>query len=192
MISQQKQILRREMRAQLSEIDAAGRLKLSTTLSSELAIWLAGRHVTSVPVLGFVPMASEPNWWTAPEIDPLHFAYPRVRGGGVEFYAISCREDLVPGEFGIMEPMTDNSRRVLVESAGIALVPGLAFDREGNRMGRGRGIYDGILARTSPGCFRLGVAFDCQVVASVPVEPHDQRVDGVITPSGFISCSRPQ
>jgi len=192
MISQQKQILRRQMRARVSEIDPAQRVKFSATLSSGIAKWLADRDGTSSPALAFVPMTSEPNWWTAPEIDPLHFAYPRVRDGGVEFYGISCREDLTPGEFGIMEPMADDSRRVLVESAGVVLVPGLAFDRNGNRMGRGRGIYDGILARTSQMCFRLGVAFDSQVVASIPVEPHDQRVDGVITPSGFISCSRPR
>ncbi|MFY8215020.1 MAG: 5-formyltetrahydrofolate cyclo-ligase [Chthoniobacterales bacterium] len=192
MISQQKQILRRQIRARLSEIDAAERVKFSSMLSSRLAGWLADRHVASAAALAFVPMASEPNWWTAPEINPLRFAYPRVHDGGVDFYGISCREQLTPGEFGIMEPTADNSRRVMVESAVIALVPGLAFDRDGNRMGRGRGIYDGILARTSPGCFRLGVAFDCQVVASVPVEPHDQRVDGVIMPSGFISCSRPR
>jgi len=192
MISQQKQILRRQMRARLREIDEAQREKFSSMLSSRLAIWLADRQVAAAPALAFAPMASEPNWWSAPEIDPVRFAYPSVRDGGVNFFRISCREDLTPGEFGIMEPLADDSRRVLVESAITVLVPGLAFDKYGNRMGRGRGIYDGILARTSPACFRLGVAFDCQVVESVPIEPHDQRVDGLITPSGFIACARPR
>jgi 5-formyltetrahydrofolate cyclo-ligase len=80
-------------------------------------------------------------------------------------------------QFGIGEPtgpeFTD------LESIDMIIVPGVAFDREGNRMGRGRGFYDRLLS-TTPHAFKVGVAFGFQMVEQVPTEPFDIKMNKVI------------
>lgn len=63
----------------------------------------------------------------------------------------------------------------------VVVVPGLAFTRQGHRLGQGGGHFDRFLPRLAPGCLRIGVAFHEQLVDSVPVEPHDVRLDVIIT-----------
>lgn len=70
------------------------------------------------------------------------------------------------------------------ETLEAVLVPGLAFDRDGRRLGRGGGHYDRFLARTRPGCLRVGLCFEGQWLPAVPVEAHDQAVDAVVTEVG--------
>ena len=88
--------------------------------------------------------------------------------------------DLQPGQFGILEPAADCPIYNL-KQLDLALVPGLGFALNGVRLGRGQGYYDRLLAGV-PGC-KCGVAFDGQVAVEIPVEPHDVRVDCILTPS---------
>lgn len=90
--------------------------------------------------------------------------------------------DLVKGEFGIFVPPIE----ALVDP-DIVVVPMLAFDRKGTRLGRGAGHYDATLAalRSRKDILVVGVAYDAQAVLfSLPVEPHDQKLDLIVTPSG--------
>jgi 5-formyltetrahydrofolate cyclo-ligase len=68
-----------------------------------------------------------------------------------------------------------------MDELDLVVVPGVAFDAEGRRLGRGGGYYDATLALLPRGAARLGVAFEIQVVPAVPEEPHDVRLDGVVT-----------
>lgn len=89
--------------------------------------------------------------------------------------------DLKPGMLGIPEPH-DGCLEVEPEQIDWVLVPGLAFDARGYRIGRGAGHYDRLLPRlrrTSP---RWALAFDCQLVDALPVESHDVALDGVVSP----------
>lgn len=90
--------------------------------------------------------------------------------------------DFVPGVLGIPEPRVDCR---VVDSAELdwVLVPGLAFDRARYRLGRGAGHYDRLLPTLRPGVPRWALAFDCQWVDALPVEPHDVALDGVVSPS---------
>ncbi|MDX5932744.1 5-formyltetrahydrofolate cyclo-ligase [Acidiphilium acidophilum] len=92
-------------------------------------------------------------------------------------------EALVAGRFGTSHPVGE------VVVPDFVLVPLLAFDRKGNRLGYGAGYYDRTLA-AMPGAFRLGCAFACQEVAAVPVGPHDERLDAVATEIGVIGMMR--
>ena len=74
---------------------------------------------------------------------------------------------------------------VLGLALDLVLVPGIAFDIAGNRLGRGRGFYDRMLA-LSPDAVSCGVGFDGQVVALVPVEPHDVKLHQVWMPTGQV------
>jgi 5-formyltetrahydrofolate cyclo-ligase len=183
MIFQQKQTLRQSMRLRLREMDPWDRAVASASISARLEEFL--KVLQPRRALAFVPLESEPDWWLRPAIDRMQFAYPRMGRYGASFFRIQSPAHLVPGRSGILEPPEIALMCVDVAAADLVLVPGLAFDAEGRRLGRGSGHYDAILKKTPSGCRRIGVAFDLQMVDHVPVEEHDQRVDAVLTPGGF-------
>jgi 5-formyltetrahydrofolate cyclo-ligase len=110
-------------------------------------------------------------------------AYPRVaddRTPRLRFH-LAQQADLTPGRFGIPEP-SPGLPEVAAGEIDLMLVPGLAFDAAGHRLGTGGGYYDEWLEQA--GGVRphvVGVAYDFQVVATCPTEPRDQTMDGVVT-----------
>jgi 5-formyltetrahydrofolate cyclo-ligase len=115
---------------------------------------------------------------------------PRVEGEGMILVEVDGLKDLAPGFRGLLEPKTDRGRVVPWAEVEIALVPGLAFDLDGNRLGRGGGHYDRTLARVDPKALTIGLAFDFQVVDRLPVEARDVPVDCVVTESRMIEAGR--
>lgn len=108
---------------------------------------------------------------------------PRVTGPGVlALHVVADLDDLVPGAFGVREPTRD-SPTLAPEAVAAVLVPGVAFDRDGGRLGYGGGYYDRLLPRL-PAARRVGVCLEAQLVPAVAVEAHDQRVDAVVTEAG--------
>ena len=104
---------------------------------------------------------------------------PCVDGDDLRLRQYTGSECLKAGEqFGIGEPtgpeFTD------LDSVELIIVPGVAFDSEGNRMGRGRGFYDRLL-KSTPKAYKVGVAFDFQVIDRVPVEEFDVAMDRVVS-----------
>lgn len=94
--------------------------------------------------------------------------------------------DLTSGAFGIWEPLPNPTRLVAPDAFDLVLVPGLAFDLNGGRLGRGAGFYDRFLA-TLPKTTRLiGVALDEQIVEKTPRDALDLPVDALATPSRFV------
>lgn len=91
--------------------------------------------------------------------------------------------ELTPGVYGILEPASDlrAEREVSPQSIELAILPGVAFDLRGNRLGHGKGYYDRLLPHLRPQCRRIAMAFECQMVAEVPTEPHDIPVETIIT-----------
>ena len=103
---------------------------------------------------------------------------PRVEGDAMRFYA--CRPDaLVFGAFGILEPQGE--RPCPAGEIDLVVCPGVAFTADGRRLGRGRGYYDRYLGDPVFRGFRVGVCYAHQLVDDLPVEPHDVRMDRVIT-----------
>ncbi|MFA7383583.1 MAG: 5-formyltetrahydrofolate cyclo-ligase [Desulfurivibrionaceae bacterium] len=97
--------------------------------------------------------------------------------------------DLAPGYCGILEP---RQTLPLVDPATIEIVvmPGSVFDARGGRLGYGGGYYDRFLQTAAPQALRLGLAFDLQVVAAVPLESHDQQLDYLITETRTMKFAR--
>ena len=129
------------------------------------------------------------------EPDLLDFLAAFKRRGGTVFLPRSYRTDagldyelavdnagpdgLVPGAYGIMEPGRDCRAATAAEIKEMGwLVPGVAFDRSGRRLGRGKGFYDRMLQGNG---LKLGVFYECQQVSCVPVEPHDRALNAVVT-----------
>jgi len=119
---------------------------------------------------------------------------PRLVAGSrrLEFAEARRWEDLAPGEYGALAPAASRPA-VALAAAALVLVPGLAFDRSGRRLGRGAGHYDRALAECAAGaavpvCW--GVAYAAQVVDRVPTEAHDRGVDAVACEEGLLRVVR--
>lgn len=93
--------------------------------------------------------------------------------------------DLRPGHWGILEPkiVTPPARE-----PDVWLVPGLAFDVKGNRLGRGLGYFDRLLERA--GGVKIALAYDFQILKEVPVKAHDVQMDFIVTETQIINCRR--
>lgn len=103
---------------------------------------------------------------------------PRVNGDDLEI--IKFRPGMLhKGSYDIMEP--EGTDTVSPEILDLIIVPGVAFDRNGNRLGRGKGFYDRFLSQTHAAT--IAVCFDCQLVEQIPTEPHDLPAQFVVTKS---------
>lgn len=182
--------LRAERLAARDAIGAAERVEKSLSLASHGmgAIDLDGQTVVS----GFLPIRSEVD--VRPLLDLLQDRGARICVPVVlDKETIVFRElvqggELVAGVFGTVGPGPEAAEL----EPEIMLVPLAAFDRRGHRIGYGGGYYDRAIHRLQQkgGNPRLiGIAFDCQEVASVPDEPHDIRLHGILTESGFRDLS---
>lgn len=108
---------------------------------------------------------------------------PKVFGDALRFFRIrSLTDDLERGSFGLLEPR-EGCEEVDVSRAGVCLIPGVAFDERGNRLGYGKGFYDRFLRTLPPSVPTLGLAYDCQVFKRLPAESSDVPVRFVVTPS---------
>jgi 5-formyltetrahydrofolate cyclo-ligase len=94
--------------------------------------------------------------------------------------------DIAPGYRGILEPRPRRARVVAPEALDLALVPGVAFDMAGGRLGFGVGFYDRLLGRLPGEVPKVGMAFDFQVIPRLPHQPHDVMLDAVVTESRII------
>ena len=103
------------------------------------------------------------------------------------FETNSC---LRPGYQGIPEPVGETSKIFASECLDAVLLPGLLFDRDGNRLGYGGGFYDRFLAHKAPQALRIGLAFSCQLIASMPVLAHDMRLDMLVTEQEILHWPR--
>ncbi len=102
-------------------------------------------------------------------------------------HEIKSPEELGPGYRGINEPK-NRGTCFECERIDLAIVPGLAFDKRGNRLGRGKGMFDKLFA--AAGCIRIALAFDFQVVGEVPVEAYDVPVHFVVSENRILKVGR--
>lgn len=97
--------------------------------------------------------------------------------------------DLAPGYYDIPEPDPRRSPRVDPAEIDAAVIPGSVFDIHGGRLGYGGGYYDRFLVNDAPRAKRIGLAFELQLVDKVPLEPHDQPLDILITEERIVNIS---
>ena len=111
----------------------------------------------------------------------FRIAYPRVvdESRVLAFFEVAI-DALGKSRWGLREPSAD-AARVAIETIAAFVVPGLAFDRAGGRVGWGKGHYDATLSAARADAECIGLAFECQVVENVPRESHDVALDAIIT-----------
>ncbi len=136
----------------------------------------------------------------AGEIDLMPFARERVAAGALAFPRFQATtgvyelaevadldNDFVRGRYGVLEPRQDVPALARGDRSMAWLVPGIAFDPDGNRLGRGGGFYDRLL-RDSKKTIKIGIACECQLVSHIPVDDHDIPVDVVVTEEQRYDC----
>lgn len=114
--------------------------------------------------------------------------FPCIEDSLLEFRRVSDLDELEPGSFGIPEPSRD-SAKVEIMDIDLVIIPGVAFDRFGRRLGYGGGYYDRVLVKID-NKRRIGLAYNFQVLDSIPVEAGDEEVGLVVTEAGVILPKR--
>lgn len=120
-------------------------------------------------------------------------AYPRVAGGReLTIHWVDTHDVLVEGPYGLLQP-ADGTPGGTLSELSVIVVPGVAFDVQGNRLGFGGGYYDTLLGGTPTPPPTVGIAYDEQVFDEVPHEDRDRPVDVLVTPTRTLRCatSRP-
>lgn len=109
----------------------------------------------------------------------LRVGLPRVQGDQLHFLRCDNPATLCPGCFGVPEPMA--GELLLPEQFDVVVVPGVAFDRRGGRLGYGKGFYDRFLCQCRPDAMRIGLGFSFQLLPQLPCEPHDVPLQALVT-----------
>ena len=117
--------------------------------------------------------------------DGKRIVVPRCAGELLELFYLESLDELARGTLGILEPGQElrnrADRKADVSQVDLIVVPGLAFDRRGGRVGQGKGYYDRLLHLVQPDSALVALAFECQLLPEVPMLPHDVYVHKVIT-----------
>jgi 5-formyltetrahydrofolate cyclo-ligase len=190
-VSELKGTVRREVRERgrtLSEGDLREGSEHARALLVKQKVWEGAESI-----LFFAPMSDELDIWplvgralqegrlaALPRFDVVEKKYRACRLHDVN-------ADVQVGSFGIREPVAGCSGDIL-KQLDLILVPGIAFDLRGGRLGRGRGYYDRLLSEVSGAT--CAVAFDYQIVETVPAEPHDIHLDYILTPTRWLQVTR--
>jgi 5-formyltetrahydrofolate cyclo-ligase len=176
--------LRRELEARRQLIAATDLASASVSACAGLVeseLFRGARHVVVYAARSCEvdPRAVE----VAAERTGIPTYYPRVETDGLAFRRARFGE-LVSGRFGLREPL--ERAQALDPGAPdlIVIVPGVAFDRRGNRLGTGRGYYDRALP-TLTGARRVGLTLEALIVDAVPIDPWDVPMDAIATERGF-------
>jgi len=183
--------IRAQVRDSLRRIPVEERRLASARSCDLLQSRIEWRNARSV--LFYAPLADELDLsplWRIGLSEGKIVALPRFSRKANEYVACAIanlKDSLPNGKFGIPEPGAD-SRQIPLNQLDLVMVPGVAYDLSGRRVGRGRGFYDRMLANVRG--TKCGVAFEQQILGEVPVEPHDVRLDCLLTPTRWICCGQ--
>ncbi len=182
-IAARKAHLRLEMKARRALLDESARARAAWLLGDILEDWLRTRTESRIAIYLARPfeicldtvgreLLRAGKTVCAPRVD--------VAAGRMSFWRLNDIDATESGAWGVREPISDE-----IVAPELAIVPGLAFDQIGNRLGTGGGWYDRVLADIP---VKIGVTFGGQIVERVPVEAHDIGMDWVASEMGLDAC----
>jgi 5-formyltetrahydrofolate cyclo-ligase len=195
MIHKKKKELRKKVQELRDQLDPEQRKILSAHIAENL--WSIPDFAAAGTVLFFLNFRSE--------VDTVPMIRRALEEGKIA--CVPCTEDadktmvasrimdldadLELGNYDILEPREGCLRPVPPEELDVVLMPGVAFDLSGGRLGYGGGYYDRFLEKCTPKCLLVAVAFELQIVDHVPCADHDHHIHKVVTESRIIDCSSP-
>lgn len=163
------------MRALCLALPAAQRTAYSQAILAQLELLPEFRLAHRILLYNELPDELPVAWWAAKWAGHKAIYLPRVVGDDLQILPYAP-EALVPGAFGILEP---SGEPVEPHTIDLAIIPGRAFDAEGNRLGRGRGYYDRLLP-LMPQCVTVGVGYPFQLVNQVPTNDADVALQQIL------------
>ncbi len=187
MLDEEKKRIRREILALRDALPGAEREKMSSSICRRFSRLPMLKDCRGVMI--FLSFGSEVNTdyiieWLWKENKRVFVPLCKPRTREMEIFPITGFADLEPGYFGIREPKKDLQPPAAKKDIDMVVVPAVAFDRRGYRVGYGGGYYDRFLAGLN--IPKVGLSFSCQMIPEAPVDRFDQAVNGVLTEKGFI------
>jgi 5-formyltetrahydrofolate cyclo-ligase len=173
------------MRAQLAALDPQGRAARSQAIADKLFQLPAVRQASVVLFYySFNGEVETPPMMRRAQQAGQQIALPWMQPEArrlVPCLVEDLEQDVEVGPYGIRQPGPSRRRPIALQAIGAIVVPGLAFDGAGHRLGRGLGYYDRLLQEVPPTAARIGVAFDFQLVPALPTAAHDATMTAVVT-----------
>ena len=195
-VPEAKARLRRRLLAARDDIGEGGRAAQSQSIVAALLGWAPICDLPPGSVVAvYVGVGTEPSTHellaTLVALR-LHVLLPiwRRRTAALDWAPYSGPADLAPTRAGLLEPRGAPLGPEAIGRAGVIVVPALAVDRAGNRLGRGAGAYDVSLRLAAPTARSCALLFTGELLGEIPAEPHDQRVSAVALPKGMVDVGR--
>jgi 5-formyltetrahydrofolate cyclo-ligase len=190
-LNAQKAALRKQIHTVLQKISPAARAAASAQICARLKEQEFWKNAASV--LFFAPLPGEPDLWplleetlaagktvALPRFDPAEQSYVACR-------VQNLRTEIIAGQFGIREPVP-RCVEIPFGRLDLILVPGMAFDLNGNRLGRGKGFYDRLLIEIRG--VKCGIGFDEQIAGEIPAGKLDMPMDFILTPTRGVKIAK--
>lgn len=184
-----KHEIRQQLLLRRKQLDEALWLELSLRIQQRL---LDSECFSRAETLAlYSPINKEVQTGTLLNVARMHdkrICFPRVCGDALQFVEFGPAAELQLGAFGVAEPV---GKVVLsAQQIDLVVVPGVAFDRDGFRLGYGKGFYDRELSRMTSSTICVGLCYEFQLCDTLPVEAHDQQLDYVVTETRLIPCRK--
>ena len=183
----------KRQRAEFLSLDAAVLDEVSARLSDAFLTLIGERSWIHIAV--FIPLPGEPDIWTPSQqlmaTQGARIYAPRMMPENqLDLVMMTNTTALVRGPFGVIEPPLESNALADLTSLDAIFIPGLAFSKDGGRLGFGGGWYDRLLARIPDKTIKIGVCWNELLIDSVPMDAWDVHVDGILTEARYVTSSR--
>ncbi len=181
-----KKRLRKEIKNLLNNLDS--KLERDQHLSLQLLNWLKSQNFYSNDLVigAYAPLPEEANYLVSlGDVEKSRLAFPAIDEFSTMVFKSALPEELIESE-EFKAKLRTPPKDAMKVFPDLLLVPGLAFNLSGERLGRGKGFYDKFL-ETFKG-EKIGICFECQLIKDIPTEIHDQKCDWLITEKNIYKC----
>jgi len=169
------------MRSKRLNISKEERIKKNNSLIKNLKIFLENLNWNRICI--YRASDGEPDIMEISSIfSDKEFYFPVIEKEELLFFKATFESHFVKGSFGILEPFDKSKSLEIIDEKTVICVPGVAFDREGGRIGRGKGYYDRFLFNKASSALKIGIAYEFQVVSyTLPIKSSDVKMNLIIT-----------
>ena len=176
-LQEAKQALRKDMASLKRSYEKTALLDLSVKIMSRLEETKLFQQASCIALYHALPGEVQTADFIEKWYRHKRILLPVVKGNDLQLFIYTGKESLKNGAFGIWEPSEDST--VPEEDIDLVIVPGVAFDRQHNRLGRGKGFYDRLLSTLSAP--KIGICYSFQLKEHIPTEPFDKKMDLILT-----------
>ena len=180
MLQEEKKTLRKQMKKLSQEQQVSPTVFGLKQLFKQ--IQMLSSFTKARAILLYAPLPGEPDLRIILGNSSRRFFFPRMQKTHLELYEWSPQAPWIVGPYGVEEPDPQQWQKASLAEVDLALIPGIAFDPKGHRLGRGAGYFDRLLGDSSCHAIKVGIAWSWQILTNIPIEEYDVKMDFVVTP----------